>query len=173
MSTYRTIFVSPTSLFSSCLLSRHLFILLQRLAMLAAAGWPLAELWDKNIASAIGLEPALTSSGESPSLLNGGLDKIDAEYWIMVVALAGIFELQSKITKDAKGKDYVAGDCGFDPLGLFPDDREAQMEMMTKEIKNGRVAMMAIVGFAIQEALYNVPVTQETPLFFKFGGGLF
>ena len=66
--------------------------------MLAAAGWPLAELWDKSLAGAFGLEPALTSTGESPSLLNGGLDRIDGEYWIMVVALAGIFEIQSKLT---------------------------------------------------------------------------
>lgn len=141
--------------------------------MLAAAGWPLAELWDKSLASAMGLQPALTSTGESPSILNGGLDKIDAEYWIMVVALAGIFEIQSKLTKDEKGKNYVAGDCGFDPLGLFPEDKAGQMDMQLKEIKNGRVAMMAITGYAIQEALYRTPVTEQTPLFFKLGGGMF
>ena len=39
--------------------------------------------------------------------------------------------------------------------------------MMTKEIKHGRIAMMAILGFAIQEALYNQPVVQETPFFFS------
>ena len=43
-----------------------------RLAMLAAVGWPLAELFDGKIASALGLESALTSSGASPSVLNGG-----------------------------------------------------------------------------------------------------
>jgi len=144
-----------------------------RLAMLAAAGWPMAELWDKSLASAFGLEPALTSTGESPSLLNGGLDKIDAEYWVMVVALAGIFEIQSKITKDEKGKAYVAGDCGFDPLGLFPEDKEGQMAMQLKEIKHGRIAMMAIMGYCVQEVLYRTPVTEQTPLFFKIGGGLF
>lgn len=141
--------------------------------MLAAAGWPLAELWDKSLASAMGLQPALTSTGESPSILNGGLDKIDAEYWIMVVALAGIFEIQSKLTKEEKGNNYVAGDCGFDPLGLFPEDKAGQMDMQLKEIKNGRVAMMAITGYAIQEALYRTPVTEQTPLFFKLGGGMF
>ena len=51
-----------------------------RLAMLAAVGWPLAELWDRNIAGFLGLEPALTSTGSSPSLLNGGLDKIEPDY---------------------------------------------------------------------------------------------
>ena len=43
-----------------------------RLAMLAAVGWPLAELFDKKIAGFFGLEPALTSTGASPSVLNGG-----------------------------------------------------------------------------------------------------
>jgi light-harvesting complex II chlorophyll a/b binding protein 4 len=41
------------------------------------------------------------------------------------------------------------------------------MDMMTKEIKHGRLAMMAIVGFAVQEALYRTPVVAETPMFFK------
>jgi hypothetical protein len=43
-----------------------------RLAMLAAVGWPLAELFDTKIAGFLGLEPALTSTGASPSVLNGG-----------------------------------------------------------------------------------------------------
>ena len=60
-----------------------------RLAMLAVVGWPLAELFDKPIADATGLPSLLTKAGESPSLLNGGLDKIDVAYWIAVAALAG------------------------------------------------------------------------------------
>jgi hypothetical protein len=137
-----------------------------RLAMLAVVGWPLAELWDKPIADAAGLPNLLTKSGESPSLLNGGLDKIDVAYWIAVVALAGIVELENADAKEKKPKDYLPGDCNFDPLNLFPKDKVGQMQMMTKEIKHGRIAMMAILGFAIQEALYGIPVVQETPFFF-------
>lgn len=138
-----------------------------RLAMLAVVGWPLAELWDKKIASFLGMTDALTSTGASPSLLNGGLDKIEPEYWAIVLALAGIFENESRCEREEKGKDYVVGDCGFDPLNFFPEDKAAQIEMQTKEIKNGRVAMMAIVGFAVQEALYRTPVVAETPAFFQ------
>mmetsp|Transcript_24904 Transcript_24904/g.53727 ORF Transcript_24904/g.53727 Transcript_24904/m.53727 type:complete len:227 (-) Transcript_24904:57-737(-) len=138
-----------------------------RLAMLAAAGWPIAELWDSKIAAALGLESALTSTGASPSLLNGGLDKIEPDYWVIVGAIAGLAELSSYETKEEKGKDYIPGDCGFDPLGLAPDNKEDMMAMQTKEIKNGRVAMMAILGYAVQEALYRSPVTAETPFFFK------
>lgn len=138
-----------------------------RLAMLAAVGWPLAELWDKSIAGFLGLEPKLTSSGASPSVLNGGLDKIDTDYWVIVAAIAGLAELANKETKEAKGKKYIPGDCGFDPLGLMPEDKEGMMAMQTKEIKHGRIAMMAILGYVVQEALYRAPVTAETPMFFK------
>jgi hypothetical protein len=137
-----------------------------RLAMLAVVGWPIAELFDKPIADSIGLPTLLTKSGESPSLLNGGLDRIEIAYWVAVVALAGIVELENATQKEEKPKDYVPGDCGFDPLGFLPKDKEGQKEMMTKEIKHGRISMMAILGFAIQEAIYGIPVVQETPVFF-------
>ena len=136
-----------------------------RLAMLAVVGWPLAELWDKPLADSFGLPTALTKQGASPSFLNGGLDKIDVLYWFAVASLAGIVELENSKMKESK--DYVIGDCNFDPLGLFPKEKEGQMAMMTKEIKHGRLAMMAILGFVVQEALYRKPVILETPQFFK------
>lgn len=138
-----------------------------RLAMLAVVGWPLAELFDKNIASMLDLPVLLTKTGESPSVLNGGLEKISVFYWIFVVAIAGIFEIDSYSTQEEKGKAYILGDCGFDPLGLFPKNKDEQFAMQTKEIKHGRIAMMAILGFVVQEALYNTPVTTETPFFFQ------
>jgi hypothetical protein len=63
-----------------------------RLAMLAAVGWPIAEIFDKPIADAVGLPSLLTKSGESLSLLNGRLDKIDVAYWVAIIAAAGIIE---------------------------------------------------------------------------------
>lgn len=111
-----------------------------RLAMLAVLGWPLAELFDKPIADAAGLPTALTKAGESPSILNGGLDRIDAAYWVAVVALAGIVELENSKMQEEKKKDYVAGDCGLS--GLLPSDKKAIFDLQTKELKNGRLAMM-------------------------------
>ena len=129
--------------------------------------WPLAELWDKKIAAFLGLQDSLTSTGSSPSLLNGGLDKIEPEYWVIVVAIAALFENESKATKEEAGKNYTPGDCGFDPLNFFPEDKPSQIAMQTKELKHGRIAMMAILGFAVQEALYRTPVVAETPFFFQ------
>lgn len=88
-----------------------------RLAMLAAAGWPMSELWHREIADAFGLQSILASENKAPSVLNGGLDNA----WIIgaaVVSLAigGLLEFK---TFDAQKKDgYRPGELGFDPLKL-------------------------------------------------------
>merc|ERR1712012_1063201 len=41
-----------------------------RLAMLAAAGWPLSEVFDKKIATALGMAPVLDANDRVPSVLN-------------------------------------------------------------------------------------------------------
>lgn len=95
------------------------------------------------------------------------LDKIEPEYWIICTCLAGLAELSNQETKEAAGKSYTAGDCGFDPLSFMPEDKSGKLEMMTKEIKHGRIAMMAILGYVVQEFFYSAPVTAETPFFFQ------
>ena len=47
--------------------------------------------------------------------------------------------------------DYMPGDIGFDPLGLKPSDPTELFEMQTKELQNGRLAMLAAAGFLAQE----------------------
>jgi light-harvesting complex II chlorophyll a/b binding protein 4 len=122
-----------------------------RLAMLAAAGWPLAEM----------LNPTVATNGRAPSLFNGHL----LDYFpFLFLAFGGLaaFELNTKDTV----KD---GNYGFDPLGLSSND--ALYTMQVAEIKHGRAAMMAITGFAVQEFIYGTPVVKQTPFFFlPFGG---
>lgn len=64
------------------------------------------------------------------------------------------------------GYDRAPGDFSFDPLGLYPTDPEKQKEMQLAELKNGRLAMIAIFGFAIQEFVSKQGVVDETPFFF-------
>jgi hypothetical protein len=45
------------------------------------------------------------------------------------------------------------GDLGFDPLGLKPDDPETWEKVQLRELKNGRLAMLAIAGMLYTEYL--------------------
>mmetsp|Transcript_17416 Transcript_17416/g.60364 ORF Transcript_17416/g.60364 Transcript_17416/m.60364 type:complete len:238 (+) Transcript_17416:88-801(+) len=47
--------------------------------------------------------------------------------------------------------EYYPGDIGFDPLGLKPDSAEEFAELHTKELQNGRLAMLAVAGMVAQE----------------------
>jgi hypothetical protein len=137
-----------------------------RLAMLAAAGWPISELFDKKIATVLGMTPVLDSGDRAPSLLNGGLDKISPIYWAVCFAAAAAIDLYG--IKSASNKPgYTPGKLGFDPLGVFPKEKEGQQWMELAEIKNGRLAMIAITAFAFQELVSQTGVINETPLFFK------
>ena len=49
--------------------------------------------------------------------------------------------------------DRAPGDFGFDPLGLKPKTEEGMKEMQLKELKNGRLAMIALGGMVAQSAL--------------------
>jgi len=86
---------------------------------------------------------------------------------------------------------YKPGDLGFDPLDLRTKPAEQwaktvpttgkeavtgndRVELMVNikenvdiaEIWHGRAAMLAITGFAFQEALWQTPVVDQTPIFF-------
>ena len=148
-----------------------------RLAMLAVAGWPLAELWDGPIARAVGLpSPVEANGGLAPSVLNGGLGKVSLAYWAVVVGFTAAVDLYGQsLRAKATAKDpqwmltgsYLPGDFGFDPLELYPKDQNGRKRMQLAEIKHGRLAMLAITAFALQEYISKVPVVKETPVFFK------
>jgi len=137
-----------------------------RLAMLAAAGWPLSELFDKKIAAVLNLDAVLDAGDRVPSILNGGLGKVSPIYWVTCIGLAAAIDLYGVRQKSINNPSYVPGDLGFDPLGVYPKDEEGQKRMQLAEIKNGRLAMIAITAFAVQEFVSKVGVVNETPFFF-------
>jgi len=148
-----------------------------RIAMLAAAGWPLSELWDKTLANVLGLDPVLDAANRAPSILNGGLGKVNPVYWAACLGAAAAIDLYQISKADSlKGDDNnyrFPGDLRFDPLGLYPKDAQGQKRMQTAEIKNGRLAMVAITGFAFQEFAQGTAVVDQTPQFFQPFGGIF
>ncbi|GKY99812.1 hypothetical protein MPSEU_000935000 [Mayamaea pseudoterrestris] len=137
-------------------------------AMLAAAGWPLSKLWDKKIAVALGLTPVVGVDGRAPSLLNGGLGKVSPIiYWIVVLTVAAAIDVYGISKAKSNNPSYFAGNLSFDPLGLYLKETEGQKRMQLAELKNGRLAMIAITAFAVQEKVTSLSVVKETPVFFK------
>ncbi len=47
--------------------------------------------------------------------------------------------------------NYYPGDVGFDPLNLKPTDADEFATMQTKELQNGRLAMLGAAGMIAQE----------------------
>ncbi|KAG2445489.1 hypothetical protein HXX76_000105 [Chlamydomonas incerta] len=63
--------------------------------------------------------------------------------------------------------DYEPGDLGFDPLGLKPTDPEELKTMQTKELNNGRLAMIAIAAFVAQELVEQTEIFEHLALRFE------
>ena len=155
-----------------------------RIAMLAAIGWPFSELYHYQLSQEMGLEDLLADGGRAPSVLNGGLDNAYVLFSLgCFFAVGGVLEFElarrRKDTPDILQNFYdmwredgwdTPGNYGFDPLKLGSklsgEIPEKKLFIQTIEIFNGRVAMLASVGFAVQEYLTGLPIVTETPEFF-------
>ncbi|CAL1374050.1 unnamed protein product [Linum trigynum] len=72
---------------------------------------------------------------------------------ILVIEFLSIafVEHQRSMEKDPEKKKYPGG--AFDPLGFSKDPKKFE-EYKLKEIKNGRLALLAFVGFCVQQSAY-------------------
>ena len=138
-----------------------------RLAMLCAAGWPLAERWHLGLASTLGLPDALADGGRAPSVLNGHLGA-SAGFLAAVflgAAAAETFTVQRRWRRDDPD-GYSPGELGFDPLGVYGDDPATRKARRSAELANGRLAMVAVLGYVLLEAGSHQPVASLTPALF-------
>merc|ERR1711977_774521 len=126
-----------------------------RLGMLAALGFVVGE----------NLHPLFGGDIDAPAYLAFQQTPLET-FWPAVVLAISIPEIYSvftfepvvrRVKSDVVGQtwairaDHESGDLGFDPLGLKPTDPAELKEMQTKELNNGRLAMIAAAGMIVQE----------------------
>lgn len=104
----------------------------------------MAELFDRPLAKVFGADPVVDSVSRSPSVLNGGLDKVNPLFWVTIILAASAIDIfQINVANDESNEDYFPGNIGFDPLELYPVTQAGREKMQMKEIRNGRLAMIA------------------------------
>jgi len=119
-----------------------------RIAMLAALGMIVGEQFHPLFGGDIDV-PSYVAFQQTPL----------EQFWPAVVAAIAIPEIFSVFTFQdpttgemwAMKEDHEPGNLGFDPLGLKPTDPKELKEMQTKELNNGRLAMIATAGMIAQE----------------------
>lgn len=130
-----------------------------RLAMLASVGWPLSEKYHPYLSNLINKENLLAVGGKAPSLLNGGLEKINPAFFMMIIILSTTIESLAIFKK--YDKDIIPGDLAFDPLKLYSTkDVKTKRELELKELNNGRLAMIAITYYVISEFITKMPIVK-------------
>jgi Chlorophyll A-B binding protein len=125
-----------------------------RVAMLATIGFLVGEKVE-------GSSFLFDASIKGPAISH--LAQVPAPFWTVLVFAIAKVELDraqrgwvspSDVPVDQPGllrADYIPGDLAFDPLGLKPKDEAEFVSMQTKELQNGRLAMLAAAGFMAQE----------------------
>lgn len=123
-----------------------------RLAMLAAVGFVVSEEQDFAWAKALSMPSLLTDTDGRALDVAVGVNPL---FYLVTFIAAGFIELQGKNTEV---KSDIIGDVGFDPLKLFPNNKLAQQRMQLAELKHGRIAMLSVLVFALDEEFLKIPV---------------
>jgi len=117
--------------------------------VLAAFGFPIAEQFHPLFGGEIDV-PSYVAFQETPL----------QTFWPVVVGAISIVEVYSvfSFSSPLSGgemwsirSDFDSGDLGFDPFRLRPESPDEWASMQTKELNNGRLAMIAIAGMVGQE----------------------
>lgn len=119
-----------------------------RAAMLASLGFLVGEHFHPLFGGSIDV-PSYIAFQETPL----------QTFWPAVMIVLSVLEVFSVFSFNSPfggelwtiRSDYESGDLGFDPLGLKPSSAAEYKEMATKELNNGRLAMIAIAGMVGQE----------------------
>merc|ERR1719428_2452437 len=119
-----------------------------RVAMLAALGFLVGEQFHPLFGGDIDV-PGIMAFQQTPL----------QSFWGLVVLAIAIAEVYSVFSFNSPlggepwsiRSDHQAGDFDFDPFDLKPSDSKEFNDMQTKELNNGRLAMIGVAGMIAQE----------------------
>ena len=117
----------------------------------------------------MGLKPILGLGDRVPSVLNGGLEKVPPTFWVAALGAASLVEIY-KILRE-NNPEYATGgvevEGSNESKSLFGGKLNFNVkDLELSEIKHGRLAMLAITGFAMAEFVNQMSVVNLTPVFF-------
>lgn len=135
-----------------------------RLAMLAAVIWPLQELIDRAI---------LPVEEYTFTIIYGEGTTLPFLVLLMtlIMMLLGYLDIfASQIRAGETGDAFLPGECFWDPLSVLDGAQEhMKRRMQERELMNGRIAMVAVALYALQEAITHRPLIelQWNQMFFE------
>ena len=132
-----------------------------RVAMMATVGYLVAEN-----------TPTITYGFDTPTIANNQIPEVPLFGvmfpFFLIINICEALRASKGWVEPGMGplfslrESYYPGDVGFDPLGLKPSKAEDFANMQTKELSNGRLAMIA-AGMCVQELVNGKPVLEDIP----------
>eukprot|EP00527_Entomoneis_sp_CCMP2396_P002030 CAMPEP_0198141172 /NCGR_PEP_ID=MMETSP1443-20131203/4215_1 /TAXON_ID=186043 /ORGANISM="Entomoneis sp., Strain CCMP2396" /LENGTH=235 /DNA_ID=CAMNT_0043803823 /DNA_START=57 /DNA_END=764 /DNA_ORIENTATION=+ len=122
-----------------------------RVSMMAVVGYLIGEN-----------TPTIAFGFENPTIANNQLAEIPGTVlfpFFLAINICEAYRANRGWVEPGMGplftlrENYYPGDLGFDPFGLKPDNAADFANMQTKELSNGRLAMLAAAGFCVQELI--------------------
>merc|ERR1719375_575174 len=138
-----------------------------RLGMLAAVAYPVQEKLEPILAKAFNLPDELKETlGRSPSIVNGGLEQGEIPL-ALVLFLAGgaIVEYLTNKLKKEQGSSYVPGDVGLPYVNAASVEQQALRQL--QELQLGRLAMVSVLVYVIEESVFKTSILRETVAIFQ------
>lgn len=123
-----------------------------RLAMLAAILWPLQEITDRLFIP--------ESFGHTTFVYGGTTLPFISLFMMLTMLLLGYLDIYAASIKDSESGDaFLPGECFWDPLSMLDGAPDAmKRKMQERELNNGRMAMIAVLSYILQEAIFHEPV---------------